>query len=937
MKPEHGQRIYAVFEAALKIEPARRAALLANLCAGDAKLRAEVERLLAQDAEAERDRFLATSRTTERDEQRQDRSNDWNSLLHSSQTQEATSADTTIAPNRLPATLASLGDYEIERELGRGGMGIVYLAKNRLMGRYEVLKVMGQQITAHPELLERFLREIRAVANLRHPNIVTAYHAAWIGENVVFAMEYVEGLDLSRVVKARGPLPVAHACSYIHQAALGLQHAYEQGMVHRDIKPSNFMLAQQGNRATIKVLDFGLAKVKSEGTVAGGLTHDCQFLGTPDYVAPEQTIDPRKADIRADIYSLGCTMYCLLAGRPPFQSASLYELMQAHHSRDAMPLNLAHPAVPVEVATIVAKMMAKDPTRRFQTPKEVAQALKPFFKVGSDRAAAGRQGMHQAARSENTLRTANADISTAEPASPGTGTNVSLAKSRRAPSERSSMGARPVAGEKKPVEDVARLGAENTRRFPSWLWPSVGIAALLPLAVLIAARTFGVPKLESQRRIVATREKNNVVDQKGTIQSRKTVRPTAPASGSAPSLTVNGGQRRSYESASPPTPVTGGTLRSTATDNQPSVGPEVKQPGLRPVTQPPSATRPLIAKSEVLANTFEKPAQNRPDGGFEALFNGQNLDGWEHHPRGRPMEWKVDAGAIVCRGPRRGHLYTTRDDFANFHARVDAKIGRESNVCFGFRVPPIVSGELNADGYEVSIDAVGSNGLAVSLIGIGGQSQSRRAVIAPNSWIRLEVIAVGRKIVVKVNEKTTVSYYDVHRKYQRGHFAIHQIGDKTEAQFRALEVRSLDLGNSPAEIATGNQPRSFVAQVLHRKHYVAFTQQLTWVEARQRCTDLGGCLAFPIDEEENRFLTMMAKGARIDGVWLGAYYDDREDQWFFLDNSPAQYRNWDPNAGVPIDLRLRYYPVLVVSRDGKWSYQPNIAEAYRPGYICQWD
>ena len=233
----------------------------------------------------------------------------------------ATSTATSAPKNELPSGLIEHPDYEIKRELGRGGMGIVYLAENRLMGRYEVLKVMGQRSIVGPESLERFLREIRAVAKLRHPNIVTAYHATRLGDSVMFAMEYVDGLDLSRIVKARGPLPVAHACSYIYQAALGLDHAHEQHMVHRDIKPSNLMLARQGNRATIKVLDFGLAKVRSEGVVEGGLTHECQFLGTPEFIAPEQTVDPRNADIRADIYSLGCTLYYL--GRPPTISSCL--------------------------------------------------------------------------------------------------------------------------------------------------------------------------------------------------------------------------------------------------------------------------------------------------------------------------------------------------------------------------------------------------------------------------------------------------------------------------------------------------------------------------------------------------------------------------------------------------------------------------------------
>lgn len=282
----------------------------------------------------------------------------------------------------LPPGLADHPDYEVIRELGQGGMGTVYLAKNRLMGRHEVLKVVSKRMMNRPSALERFLSEIRNAARLHHANIVTAYAATRVGESIVFAMEYVEGLDLSKLVKAKGPLPVTNACHYIHQASLGLQHACELGMVHRDIKPSNLMLAKQGDRAVIKVLDFGLAKVKSEGAVDEGLTHDGQLLGTPEYVAPEQISDARHADIRADVYSLGCTLYCLLTGAPPFQAACLYDLLQAHHSMDALPLNLARPAVPFELAALVAKMMAKEPERRFQTPKDVAEALLPFFKKG---------------------------------------------------------------------------------------------------------------------------------------------------------------------------------------------------------------------------------------------------------------------------------------------------------------------------------------------------------------------------------------------------------------------------------------------------------------------------------------------------------------------------------------------------------------------------
>jgi serine/threonine protein kinase len=301
------------------------------------------------------------------------------SLAGLSMVTEGSSASAPPPASTLPPGLVDHPDYEILRELGRGGMGVVYMAQNKLMGRMEVLKVVSSHLVNRRGVPDRFLTEIRNAAKLHHTNVVTAYSALRLGESLVLAMQYVEGLDLARLITARGPLPVAHACNYVHQAALGLQHAHDHGMVHRGIKPSNLMLAREGSRAVIKVLDFGLAKVKSEGPTDGTLTQDGQMLGTPDFIAPEQIRNARGADIRADIYSLGCTLYYLLSGGPPFHCASLYDILQAHHSMDAKPLNLARPEVPVELAALVAKMMAKEPERRFQEPKEVAQALKPFF------------------------------------------------------------------------------------------------------------------------------------------------------------------------------------------------------------------------------------------------------------------------------------------------------------------------------------------------------------------------------------------------------------------------------------------------------------------------------------------------------------------------------------------------------------------------------
>jgi hypothetical protein len=282
----------------------------------------------------------------------------------------------------LPAALRDHPHYELLRELGRGGMGVVYLARNNLMAGLEVLKAVNQQMLERSGAAERLLREIRSAAKLNHPHIVTAHTAFQLGELLVFAMEYVPGQDLAQVVKAYGgPLPTLNACYYVQQAVLGLQHAFEKGMVHRDIKPHNLILARDGKKHVVKILDFGLAKACTEGAANHNLTDTGQMLGTPDYMAPEQWRDAARADIRADIYSLGCTLYYLLAGQPPFLGRSLPDIWEAHQNRTARSLHDVRPEVPPELAAVVAKMMAKMPEQRYQTPIEVVQALLPFLRA----------------------------------------------------------------------------------------------------------------------------------------------------------------------------------------------------------------------------------------------------------------------------------------------------------------------------------------------------------------------------------------------------------------------------------------------------------------------------------------------------------------------------------------------------------------------------
>jgi len=291
-----------------------------------------------------------------------------------------TKSDQEIA--EIPQELFEHPRYRIIKKLGFGGMGVVYQAEHRLMERPVALKVINARLVNSDVAIERFRLEVKAAAKLAHRNIVAAHDAEQAGDLHFLVMEFIEGTDLSELIRQRGKLSVLHACNYVMQAAQGLQHALEKGMVHRDIKPHNLMRTPKG---TIKILDFGLARFASQQSAQvedGGLTGDGTTLGTPDYIAPEQARDSRRADIRADIYSLGCTLYYLLAGQPPYPSGSAIEKVVAHFEKDPVPLSELRQDIPPELIRIIARMMAKDPAERFQTPMDVVGALRPFGKPG---------------------------------------------------------------------------------------------------------------------------------------------------------------------------------------------------------------------------------------------------------------------------------------------------------------------------------------------------------------------------------------------------------------------------------------------------------------------------------------------------------------------------------------------------------------------------
>jgi serine/threonine protein kinase len=268
-----------------------------------------------------------------------------------------------------------LGECKILDRLGAGGMGIVYLAEQLKLGRQVALKILPTQYSQDHDYLARFYREARAAAELKHPNVVQVYDVGEDHGTHYIIMELVRGMNLSERLKQSGPLSLAESLDVVKQVAAGLQHAHEHHIVHRDIKPSNLILEGQ----TIKILDLGLARKFDAGEA---ITQEQRALGTPDYMSPEQFQDARSADIRSDLYSLGCTWYMLLTGRPPFPEGDAVGKAMAHIHKPPEPILNRAPNVPAGIVAIINRLMAKQAADRFQTPDELLASLEAWTSQG---------------------------------------------------------------------------------------------------------------------------------------------------------------------------------------------------------------------------------------------------------------------------------------------------------------------------------------------------------------------------------------------------------------------------------------------------------------------------------------------------------------------------------------------------------------------------
>jgi len=289
--------------------------------------------------------------------------------------------------------LGEIDGYELLRELGRGGMGCVYLARQVSLDRQVAVKTIAPQLSRDPVFLARFVREAFAVAQLSHHNVVQIHDVGHDENHHYFSMEYVVGQSLADIVKQRGGIDPKQAATFTLHAARGLAFAHDHHMVHRDVKPANLLLNEQG---LVKVADLGLVKTEGSddataaqiGKVSSGggdtqVTQAAATMGTPAFMPPEQARDASKVDARADIYALGATLYYLITAQPPFKAKSAQDVIKLHATATVAPPEKLVKGVPPQLSAVILKMLAKRPSDRYQTMAEVVSALEGLLGIGS--------------------------------------------------------------------------------------------------------------------------------------------------------------------------------------------------------------------------------------------------------------------------------------------------------------------------------------------------------------------------------------------------------------------------------------------------------------------------------------------------------------------------------------------------------------------------
>ncbi len=750
-----------------------------------------------------------------------------------------TRADGDRAAGTSLAELTHLGNYELLGRLGQGGMGTVFKAFDPSLRRHVAIKVLAPELATSATARQRFLREARSAAAVRHPHVV-AIHAVDEADGLPYlVMQLVDGPSLQQKIDQVGPLPVRDVVRIGLEMAEGLAAAHERGVIHRDIKPGNILLA--GDEEQVKITDFGLARAADDAS----LTQSGVITGTPMYMSPEQARGDC-IDHRTDLFSMGSVLYALCTGRPPFRAGGTFNILIRVSDEMARPIRELIPEVPAWLEAIIARLHAKAPGERFQSAREVAELLRqglahlddpervpaPVLGRGDRKAKRQRRGKAGRARrwavvGLGVLLLAVGGLGLLEGTGRTSWTGLFRPAAVEGPQddERDSeagwvalfngkdlSGWRAIGCRKEDwgvdaAREVLFARRNSGQKDGGWLMTekeyrdfelrlefkvspgsNSGVALRSPLRGDPAYTGMEVQVLDddSARKIEPWQRTGSIY---GVVPSRE--QPTKPV-----------GQWNSYHIVCKGRHVTVelngerivdanlGEHVGKAPDRRghPGILRDGGHIGLQTHTGRVEFRKIVIRELEQ-----KKPgAEESP--GFQPLFNGEDLAGWRTHP-GQPGHWEARDGVLEGRGPT-SHLYTERDDFANFHLRLEANVaaGDESGVCFrcAFGAGADSAGPNCPEGYRVHLcsgpDDLLQTGSLVGLVPV------TKRLVEPGQWFTLEVIARDERLVTKVNGTTVADFTDRAGTYRRGRLALQKIGRGTVVRFRNIEVRELPGG-----------------------------------------------------------------------------------------------------------------------------------------------